>query len=142
MVPKVLHRVATGTADVLRELTDANAINSRDDDTDGSPTADSLQDFLGDGDGVFEVVTGTGLQSTTTQRPITTVTESYFRAARDDETANFDADGDETNESIELERTWILIDVDADGDFDASVDMVIALKGAVNLDDAGGSFTA
>ena len=122
-------------AGTLRELTAGNAINSRDDDTDGTTTANSLQAFLGKGEGVFETRTDVtdGVGQTVAKNPITTVTESYYRAARDDETADFDADGDGTNDSISLERTWVLIDVDGDGDFDASVDMVIALTGTVDM---------
>ena len=121
------------------------AIFSYDDDAgaDGTSTfatANSLREWLGNGNGVFETVTGTGLTAATTQHAITTVQETYFRALRADEdpataTGAIDRDGDGTNDAIGLLRTWVLIDVNADGDFDASVDMAIAL--AV---DVGGSF--
>ena len=118
------------------------AIFSYDDDAgaDGSSTfatANSLRDWLGNGNGVFETVTGTGLTAATTQHAITTVNETYFRALRatdgDPATATgaIDRDGDGTNDAIGLTRTWVLIDVNADGDFDASVDMAIALTGLV-----------
>ena len=129
-----LHRVASGV-NALRELTADDAINSRDDDTDGTPTANSLMAFLGKGDGVFETVTGTGLTSVTTQHTITTVTELYWRDENDNGTYESGTDTD-------LSRTWVLIDVDGDGDFDASVDMVIAITGEVDLADAGTDFTA
>ncbi|MDE0509691.1 MAG: hypothetical protein OXI17_13815 [Gammaproteobacteria bacterium] len=121
------------------------AIFSYDDDAgaDGTSTfatANSLREWLGNGNGVFEAVTGTGLTAATTQHAITTVRETYFRALRADEdpataTGAIDRDGDGTSDAIGLLRTWVLIDVNADGDFDASVDMAIAL--AVEV---GGSF--
>ena len=129
------------------------AIFSYDDDAgaDGTSTfatANSLRDWLGNGNGVFETVTGTGLTAATTQHAITTVNETYFRALRADEdpataTGAIDRDGDNTNDAIGLYRTWILIDVNADGDFDASVDMAIAVTqdsgfgNTINLDDFG-----
>ena len=132
------------------------AIHSYDDDADARTddddntfaTANSLRDWLGNGNGVFETVTGSGLTAATTQHAITTVRETYFRALRADEdpataTGAIDRDGDDTNDAIGLYRTWILIDVNADGDFDASVDMAIAVTQdsgfgkAINLDDFG-----
>ena len=111
-------------------------------------TANSLRDWLGNGNDVFETVTGSGLTAATTQHAITTVNETYFRALRADEdpataTGAIDRDGDGTNDAIGLYRTWILIDVNADGDFDASVDMAIAVTqdsgfdNTINLDDFG-----
>ena len=114
------------------------AIFSYDDDagangTSTFATANSLREWLGNGNGVFETVTGAGsLNAVTTQHAITTVNETYFRALRADEdpataTGAIDRDSDGTNDAIGLYRTWVLIDVNADGDFDASVDMAIAL---------------
>ena len=162
-----LHRLPSGTADVLKEVTGdsteasqaARAINSRDDDDAADPTAasptfataNSLREWLGNGNGVFETVAGTGLTATTTQHAITTVTETYFRAATAAEIADtritkidVDSDDDSDEEEIGLLRTWVLIDVNADGDFDASVDMAIALTGEtalVDLTNDGSQFT-
>ena len=113
------------------------AIHSHDDDAaaDGTSTfatANSLREWLGDGRGVFESTTGSGLSASTTRHAITTVTETYFRELDGDPaSANgaIDRDGDGTNDAIGLYRTWVLIDVNADGDFNASVDMAIALTG-------------
>ncbi len=117
----------------LREVTGDGAINSR--DGADSTTNDSLKDWIGDGNGVFEKSTGTGLNVTTTQHAITTVTELYWE----------DTNGNGTYENgtdTDLSRTWILIDVDADGDFDAATDIVIALTGTLDLTDSGDQFTA
>ena len=134
-----------------REATAANrAIHSYDDDAnaDGSTTfatANSLRDWLGNGNGVFETVTGSGLTAATTQHAITIVNETDFRTLRadDDPAGAIDRDCDRINDAIGLYRTWILIDVNANGDFDASVDMAIAVtqdrgfSNTINLDDFG-----
>ncbi len=138
-----------------RDVTTAanRAIHSYDDDTGADDvstfaTANSLRGWLGNGNGVFETVTGSGLTAATTQYAITTVNETYFRALKADEdpvsaAGAIDRDGDGTNDAIGLYRTWILIDVNADGDFDASVDMAIAVtqgssfSNTINLDDFG-----
>ncbi len=128
------------------------AIHSYDDDaaangTSTFATANSLREWLGDGRGVFESTSGSGLAASTTQHAITTVTETYFRELRETDgdpasaTGAIDRDGDGTNDAIGLYRTWVLIDVNADGDFNASVDMAIALTGTtgtgvtITLDD-------
>ena len=147
-----LHRVATGVT-VLRELTGEAAINSTDGDNapgaaagTADATHDSLMAFLGNGDGVFETAgaAGTGLTAAaaSSQHSITTVVDTYHRMPLATETANVDTDGDGNDDSVVATRTWVLIDVNADGDFDASVDMVIALAGTVDLNDNGSDFTA
>ena len=99
-------------------------------------TDNSLREWLGDGNGVFESTTGTGLAAVTTQHAVTLVTEDYNRRFNEAEAADpgaaegaIDLDGDGTNDVIGLYRTWLLIDVNADGDFDSAVDMAIALTG-------------
>ena len=97
-----------------------DAIDSTDDDTDGTPTHNSLRAFLGDGDGIFETKTanpdGT-FGSTTAKHSIATVTEIY--------------DGDPATDGVQTaNRVWVLIDVDGDGDFDAGTDMAIAITGS------------
>ncbi len=84
----------------------------------------SLRAWLDDGDGVFESQSaGAGFGSVTTRHAIVNVTETYKDAN--------DAD---------VMRTWVLIDVDGDGDFNAEVDMAIALTGDLDLGQA--NFTA
>ena len=147
-----LHRFDGAVADAIKTVAitgtaalgvgEFRAINANDSTadttarTDGvaatNPTANSLREWLGDGRGVFESTDGTGLTAQTVQHAITTVRETYSRAFRMGEDANttgaVDTTGDNTNNAIGLYRTWILIDVNADGDFDASVDMAIALQ--------------
>ena len=146
-----LHR-----GDNIREVTAAAAIiNSTDtaaDETartDGdastNPTANSLEAWLGTGKDVFKTSTGTGLATDVTQHAITTVNDTYWTTApvADDP----DTTEDESVTGVSATRTWVLIDVDADGDFDAATDMVILLSGdvggtAFNLTDDGSDFVA
>ena len=146
-----LHR-----GDNIREVTAAAAIiNSTDtaaDETartDGdastNPTANSLEAWLGTGKDVFKTSTGTGLATDVTQHAITTVNDTYWTTAPvadDPDTAE-----DESVTGVSATRTWVLIDVDADGDFDAATDMVILLSGGVggtafDLTNDGSDFTA
>ena len=143
-----LHRFDGDADDAIRAVTGAQAINSNDSATDRTvrtdeddttnPTANSLRAWLGDGRGVFESTEGTGLTAQTVQHAITTVRETYHRDFRrledgsmedadSDGAVDTDGDADSTADAIGLYRTWVLIDVNADGDFDASVDMAIAL---------------
>ena len=123
----------SGTGAAVRNVTgtrgdSANrAIDNRDNDAtaDGSSTfvtADNLREWLeSNSDGAFETVTNAGsLNAVTTRNAITTVTELNYVDTNDNDTY----DGTDTDTSFK----WILIDVDADGDFDASVDMVIRLQ--------------
>lgn len=82
---------------------------------------DTLRDFLGNGDGVFETETQNvgGLGSTVTRHPIAILDEMVI---------------DQQNQLTPM--TWILIDVDGDGDFDATVDMAIRLEGDIAITDA------
>ncbi|MCY4295550.1 MAG: hypothetical protein OXE54_01100 [Gammaproteobacteria bacterium] len=143
-----LHRFDGDADDAIRAVTGAQAINSNDsatdrtvrtdDDDTTNPTANSLRAWLGDGRGVFESTEGTGLTAQTVQHAITTVRETYHRDFRrledgsmedadSDGAVDTDGDADSTADAIGLYRTWVLIDVNADGNFDASVDMAIAL---------------
>ncbi|MCY4357782.1 MAG: hypothetical protein OXD01_09730, partial [Gammaproteobacteria bacterium] len=125
-----LHRQTGATLNtVTGEINDNDAATAA--------TDNSLREWLGDGNGVFESTTGTGLSAVTTQHAVTRVTENYNREFNETEAADpataagaIDLDGDGINDVIGLYRTWILIDVNADGDFDSAVDMAIALTGA------------
>ena len=80
--------------------------------------AGDLRDFIGSGKGLF-------LTSTTTAGPFGNVTRTYKNsiAVIDDNT-------------VGSEGLWLLVDVDADGDFDAATDMVIFLAGAATAFDS------
>ena len=117
------------------------------DDVNTFATANSLRGWLGNGNGVFETVTGSGLTAATTQHAITTVNETYFRALRADEdpataTGAIDRDADGTNDAIGLYRTWILIDVNADGVHGSSIwrsllPKIVFQRNTIDLDDFG-----
>ncbi len=98
----------------IKATTGDDGIDSTSDAADTA--ADNLRAFLGDGDGIFETVTanpdGT-FGSNIAYSSIATVTEVYV-----------DDGGTEVN------RIWVLIDVDGDGDFDAATDMAIAIAGS------------
>ena len=138
---KTLYEKLQGT---LREYTGDDAIDVSD-TADPDPTDDSLKAFLDSfkGDGVFES-RGTPVDGAINDKgelmkhSIATVTETYWSTAPvvdDPDTAT-----DESADGVSAIRTWVLIDVDGDGDFDASVDMAIALTGTVDL--AAGDFEA
>ena len=80
---------------------------------------DTLLDYLGNGDGAFETETpnNPGLGTTVTHNPI----------------AFLDEWSDPTPGASK--KTWILIDVDGNGDFDAAIDMAIRLIGDIVIDD-------
>ena len=118
------------------------AINGTDnDDADGAQgdeadgTLDNLKAFLDsfkDGDGVFES-RGTPVdgaindQGPLNKHSVATVEETYWMTrpvANDPDTTE-----DETVAGVSASRTWLLIDVDGDGDFNAATDMAIALTG-------------
>ena len=94
-------------------------------------------------DGLFETEAENpdGLGGGFKKNSIAVVVENYYRLAGDTETptSGVDLDGDGTDDGIREERTWIFIDVDGDGDFNAEIDMVIALEGALMIDT--GDFT-
>ena len=85
-------------------------------DGDNAGTADGgaadLRDFIGDGKGLF-------LTSTTTTGTFGSTTRTFKNsiAVIDDNTTG-------------SEGLWLLIDIDADGDFDAETDMIVFLAGA------------
>ncbi len=117
---------------------DGWVINANDADaTPATTTADSLAAFTkANADGFFESgQTGTGFGSgAVNKHSVAIVVESYNRKATAAEidtggVANLDLDDEDGDESVELFRTWVLIDVDGDGDFDAGTDMAIALTG-------------
>ena len=74
--------------------------------------AGDLRDFIGDGKGLFLTSTST----TGTFGDVTRTHKNSIAAITDSTTG--------------AEGTWLLIDVDADGDFDATTDMVIFLAGS------------
>ena len=111
----------------VKATTGDNRIDST---ADAADTASAnLRAFLGNGDGIFETKTtnpdGT-FGSTVTKHSIATVTEAY--QAGDD-----NGDGMIDDNDTEDSRTWVLIDVDGDGDFDAGTDMAIAIVGTQTL---------
>ena len=104
-------------------------------------------------DGFFESTTaptdgGFGA-GTANKHSVAIVVEAYNRKATAAElaanAANLDLDddvsnaNDDGNDSIALSRTWVLIDVNGDGDFNAEDDMVIALTGTAPTDASNGT---
>ena len=112
-----------------------DSINNTDaDDPPGTPngtsTANSLRAYIGDGDGLFET-TGTPVENTfgggaTIKNSVAVVTSNVRSDTDDNDVID---NSDDANE-----MTWVFIDVDGDGDFDAAVDMVIALEGTVTIE--------
>ncbi len=107
------------------------SINSTDNLADGDTddTDNSLKAYIDSRgkDGVNFFRTVSEGDNTSTLNPIVTVGETY--------------DGDTATDGVqEALRTWVLIDVDSDGDFDAATDMVIELAGTQTL--AIGNFEA
>ena len=90
--------------------------------------AANLFDFIGDGRGLFltTVAGPTGDFGPTTR----TVKNSVALIAQDSDQGDNEIETAETGDGI-----WLLVDVDADGNFDADTDMVIFLSGVVT--DAG-----
>ena len=123
----------------IRAYTGDDAIDISDDDTDGTPTDNSLKAFLDSfkGDGVFEsrgdVAAGALGQGELIKHSVATVTETYWMTAP--VVDNPDTPEDETAAGVGAQRTWVLIDVDGDGDFNAATDMAIALTGTITLAD-------
>ena len=97
-------------------------------------------------DGLFETqVSAPGFGGVTKHHSVAVVEEFYevitqeFVAAVVDDPATNDVDetmAEIPEESTEHSRTWIFIDVDGDGDFNAANDMAIALVGDTNGDNA------
>ena len=91
-------------------------------DTEGTPDAGAanLFDFIGDGRGLF--LTRVEGQPNDFGHSTVTVKNSVALIAQDTGTVGSDDAGD---------GLWLLVDVDADGNFDADTDMVIFLDGVV-----------
>ncbi len=89
-------------------------------DTDGDPDggAANLFDFIGDGKGLFL----TTVVGPTTDQGSTTRTVKNSIAMINQTATN-------SNDEMSGEGTWLLFDIDADGNFDADTDMVIFLVG-------------
>ena len=104
-----------------RVVNDSDAQNEGDTDT----TANSLGALIRKGDNFFVTPDGTLFDATSdTTHSVITVQQTNFTTDSDDDGTN-DADPAVT-------RTWVLIDVDSDGNFDAGTDMVIELMGTTD----------
>ena len=109
------------------------AIDSTDIDSSTVSTADSLRALIGDGDGFFVFrASGAVLGE---KHFIAVVNEQYWM---DDMTtvgavgsgnATAGPDGEFNADDTEHYRTWVLFDINGDGDFDAGSDLVIQLVG-------------
>ncbi len=94
-------------------------INGFDTDND---TANSLRLLIGDGDGFFGTENGLSFD----KNFMAVVVDTYWMD-----------DGNEVRDAAEeMQRTWVLFDIDGDGDFDAGTDMVIQLAGTAVAVDA------
>ena len=145
-------KTAAGNSGTTALATPTWLINANDAAT--ANTANSLKAFTtANADGFFESRTaatdggfGSGIVN---KHSVAIVVEAYNRKATADElaanAANLDLDDDVTNanddgnDSIALSRTWVLIDVNGDGDFNAEDDMVIALTGTAPTDASNGT---
>ena len=98
-------------------LANANAnsfrkdVNSR--VADGDTTTDTLRELIGDGDDFF--IDRPDEELSSTHNFIVLVKDAY---------------NDGTEDKM---RTWVLLDIDGDGNFDAANDMVIQLEGDIDL---------
>ena len=104
-------------------------------DAQGEEDADSLLALVGSGDGFF-VVPGTDLDTPSRQFRLAIVDEVYldYELNENGDRVDRDSDGDITiDDRTDHSRTWILIDVDGDGDFDSGTDMVIELLATDNM---------
>ena len=118
---------ATATIRIDGDGTGRTTATGSDDGSAPDGGAANLFDFIGDGKGLFltRVVGPTGDFGVTTR----TVKNSVALIAQDS------ADGGAYGTVQEGDGLWLLVDVDADGNFDAATDMVIFLNGVVT--DAG-----
>ena len=96
-----------------------NSTDTADPDT----TPNTLRALIGDGDGFFETRTGDGGFGGSINRHSVAVVREQHDAVPD----NPDTDADESREAVD--NTWIFIDVDGDGDFDAGEDIAIRVMG-------------
>ena len=113
-------------------------------DADGDAAADSMRALIGDGDGFFE--TG-GVPRTDGQLGNTPVVKHSIAVVREELVeivAVVDDPGTPEDETVApraaVDRTWIFIDVDGDGDYTAGTDMAIALTGSQTIE--AGDFSA
>ena len=103
--------IANGNNLVKSSAADASfVINSTDADT--ANTTNSLRLLIGNGNGFFETIDN--LEST--RHFAAVVHDSYW-----------------VEIGTTASRTWVLLDIDGDGDFDAENDMVIELEGTVDV---------
>ena len=96
-------------------------------DSDG--TAATLKALIGDGDGFFETPgEGVGFGTGTINKHSVAVVREVLQAIEvlDIEST---AEDESAGNRVAIDRTWIFIDVDGDGDFDAGSDIAIALEG-------------
>ena len=95
--------------------------------------------IIGNGNGFFETHNGeSGLARVVTKNFVAIVEETMFVDTNKNgilgDTVDFDHDGDdqtadEPTSDMSTERTWILLDINGNGDFDADTDLVIELTG-------------
>ncbi len=113
-------------------------------DSEDADKSSSLRAYVAsNSDGFFETPADNsdGFGGGFKKNSIAVVVEKYYRLAVAGETATLDLNEEIAgNDSVSDNRTWIFIDVDGDGDFNAETDMVIALDGALIIDT--GDFTA
>ena len=139
-----------GVVDPTEWLIDSRRADGNGGDTDPA-NVDSIKAFVDKyGDGFFEtsIAAGAGFGNQTKHHSIALVNEFYEvidTEAKDavtgddpsteDVETNFEISPAVSEESTEYSRTWIFIDVDGDGDFNAANDMAIALVGDINDSD-------
>ncbi len=109
------------------------AIDSEDMDTAAISTANSLRALIGDGDGFF--VTRDDGAITASKHFIAVIDERYGGVDNRMEDPNSPGsyiagmDGEVDTNDVAQYRTWVLFDIDGDGNFDAGSDLVIRLVG-------------
>jgi len=108
---------------------DGDGKGRNDGDNGGTPDggAANLFDFINDGRGLF-------LTSTTSTGTFGTTTRTYKNSI-----AVISQTGTNSKDEHEGQGTWLLFDIDADGNFDAETDMVIFLAGAASTTFAPGT---
>ena len=118
-----------------------NAINSTGDDPVDGATADSLRLLIGDGEGFF--VTRADGVITAEKHFIAVVSETYRGEdnmdASDPDSVVAGMDGKIDENDTPVNRTWVLFDIDGDGNFDAGSDLVVQLIGTTDTTPAFGA---
>ena len=112
--------------------------------------ANNLTALIGNGYGFFETDNGqSGLNRVVTKNFVAVIEETMHvdtnKSGTLGDTVAFDHDGDdqtadEQTRDMVTERTWILLDINGNGDFDADTDLVIELTGHRLADIGPGSF--